>query len=106
MDRLVRYPWPGNVRELKNVIRGMVQTAAGSGPLDLGDLPEEIREGTTPAEAEIRVPLGMPLSEVERRIIEATLAHLNGDRRRTAEALGIGLRTLQRRLAEYDLKKK
>jgi len=105
MDRMVRYPWPGNVRELKNVIRGMVQIVTGTGPLDLGDLPEEIREGTAPTDAEIRLSLGMSLTEVERRVIEATLAHLNWDRRRTASVLGIGLRTLQRRLAEYGLKK-
>ena len=105
MDRLVRYPWPGNVRELKNVIRGMVRNVTGAGPLDLGDLPEEIREGIVAAETEVRLSLGMSLSEVERRVIEMTLAHLNGDRRRTAHVLGIGLRTLQRRLAEYGLKK-
>jgi DNA-binding NtrC family response regulator len=105
MDRLVRYSWPGNVRELKNVIRGMIQTATGGGPLDLESLPEEIREGEVSAGVEIRVPLGMSLSEVERRVIETTLARLNGDRRQAARVLGIGLRTLQRRLAEYALKR-
>ncbi len=101
MDRLVRYPWPGNVRELKSVIRGMVQVAAGSGPLDVGDLPEEIRADSTGGESEIRIPLGLSLAEVERRLIEATLQKADGDREEAARILGIGLRTLQRRLAEY-----
>ena len=105
MDRLVRYSWPGNVRELKNVIRGMVQTSTSTDPFDVGDLPEEIREGSGSAEVEIHVPLGMALAEVERRVIEATLTHLSGDRRQAARVLGIGLRTLQRRLAEYGLKR-
>lgn len=103
MDRLVRYPWPGNVRELKSVIRGMVLTAAGEGPLDAGDLPEEIREGsgTLVEGEELRLPPGLTMAEVERRVIEATLSRTAGDRREAARILGIGLRTLQRRLVQY-----
>jgi DNA-binding NtrC family response regulator len=78
----------------------MVLTTPGSGPLDLGDLPEEIRRAD--GEAEIRLPVGSPLAEVERRLIEATLSQQGGDRRATAQILGIGLRTLQRRLASYQ----
>jgi DNA-binding NtrC family response regulator len=101
MDRLVRYEWPGNVRELKSVIRGMVLTAAGDGPLDIGDLPEEIRRAGVEPAGEIRVSTGTSLGEVERRLIEATLVQQHGDRAATARILGIGLRTLQRRLASY-----
>lgn len=102
IDRLVRYPWPGNVRELKSVIRGMILTSAGHGPLDVGDLPEEIREGGVAADGEaIRLPPGLPLREIERRVIEATMTQTGGDRTHTARILGIGLRTLQRRLAAY-----
>lgn len=105
IDRLVRYSWPGNVRELKNVIRGLVETATGRQVLGLSDLPEEIREWTGAPDTEISVPIGTALAEVERRVIQMTLAHLGGDRRRTARILGIGLRTLQRRLAEYGVSK-
>jgi DNA-binding NtrC family response regulator len=106
MDRLVRYPWPGNVRELKTVIRGMVHTAGGSGPLDVADLPEEIRMLSTDEVEEIRVPPGIPLAEVERLVIEAALINTGGDRGKTARILGIGLRTLQRRLASYGARSK
>ncbi len=102
MDRLVRYPWPGNVRELKSVVRAMVLTSVGDGPLDVGDLPEEIREGSASVEGEeIRLPAGLSMAEIERRVIEATLARTGGDRKAAARILGIGLRTLQRRLVGY-----
>ena len=50
----------------------------------------------------IGIPLGTPLEEVELRLIEETLHRLGGDKRRTAEVLGIGLRTLYRRLARLE----
>jgi DNA-binding NtrC family response regulator len=46
--------------------------------------------------------VGSSLEETERRLILATLAELNGDKRRTAETLGIGLKTLYTRLSVYD----
>ncbi len=100
LDRLGRYSWPGNIRELKSVIRGMVQLASGPGPLDVGDLPEEIREGVQET-AKITLPIGLSMAEVERRMIEATLNHTGGDREQAASLLGIGLRTLHRRLVAY-----
>jgi DNA-binding NtrC family response regulator len=39
--------------------------------------------------------------EIERRVIEATLVRTGGDRKAAARVLGIGLRTLQRRLVGY-----
>ncbi len=47
------------------------------------------------------VPVGMRLEEVERKLIEATLEHFGGHRAKTAEALGIGIRTLSGKLREY-----
>ncbi len=50
----------------------------------------------------IRVPLGTPLDTIERELIRETLDRLGGDKKRTAEVLGIGLRTLYRRLEKAD----
>ncbi len=100
LDRLGRYSWPGNIRELKSVIRGMVQLAPGPGLLDVSDLPEEIRDGAGEV-GEIVLPVGISLADVERRMIESTLNHTGGDREHAAQILGIGLRTLHRRLAAY-----
>jgi two-component system response regulator HydG len=46
--------------------------------------------------------VGSSLDETERRLILATLAELNGDKRRAAETLGIGLKTLYTRLSVYE----
>lgn len=51
--------------------------------------------------AEKNVPVGTTLQETERALIEATLTHFDGHRAKTAEALGIGLRTLSGKLRQY-----
>jgi DNA-binding NtrC family response regulator len=66
--------------------------ASTAGPID----------GDQALAGSIGIPLGTPLEEVELRLIEETLDRLGGDKRRTAEVLGIGLRTLYRRLARLD----
>jgi two-component system response regulator HydG len=78
----------------------MVHLASGPGPLDVGDLPEEIREGIKEI-SEITLPVGLSLAEVQRRMIESTLTHTAGNREQAARILGIGLRTLQRHIAAY-----
>ena len=103
MDQLMRYDWPGNVRELKNIIEGMVIMARGGRPLDAGDVPDHVRRSTTPEVGEIRVPTGTPMAEVERIVIEETMKVCDYNKEACAKMLGIGLRTLYRRLKEYDL---
>ena len=103
LDRFVRYDWPGNVSELKNVIDGMVTTTRGRLPLDVANLPDALRSGDEPG-ARLEMSVGMTLAAAERRLVEATLAHTGGDKRRAAAMLGIGLRTLYRRLDEWGLR--
>jgi DNA-binding NtrC family response regulator len=102
LDRLVRHDWPGNVSELKNVLDGMVATARGRRPLDVESLPEALR-GDDDSGARLEMSVGMTLAAVERRLVEATLAQTRGDKRRAAAMLGIGLRTLYRRLEEWGI---
>jgi two-component system, NtrC family, response regulator AtoC len=97
LDRLMRHPWPGNVRELRNTVEGMVLFAEGRRALDLSDLPDALREVDAAGESlELRV--GMTVDETERRLIHATLRHCGNDKPRAAAMLGIGLRTLYRKL--------
>ncbi|MEQ1832319.1 MAG: sigma-54 dependent transcriptional regulator [Candidatus Eisenbacteria bacterium] len=103
LDRLAQYPWPGNVRELRGVVDRMVATARGRGPLDLDSLPNPLRGGAAPA-ARLEMSVGMTLAAAERRLVEATLTHTQGDKPRAAAMLGIGLRTLYRRLDEWGLR--
>ena len=104
MDLLRRYTWPGNVRELKNAIEGMVLFAQPGQLLGVDDLPEFLRgpEAADPGEV-VPVKVGMTIEEAERRLITATYRTTGGNKRRAAVILGIGLRTLYRKLKEYDL---
>jgi len=106
LERLSEYGWPGNVRELENAIeRAVVLTRAGlqSGNtpvIDEDALPREIRDATpgTASATSLTFPLGMPLAEIEMRVIHETLRHTRGDKRLTAKLLGIATRTIYRRL--------
>jgi len=105
LDQLLRYPWPGNVRELKNTIEGMVALARGK-ELTIADLPPELREADNAvgSSGEIKIPVGWTMEKIEREVIRKTLQKLDGNRTKTAELLGIGLRTLHRKLKEYELR--
>lgn len=102
LDLLMRYDWPGNVRELKNIAEGMLLTARSGRQLDVTDIPEHIRTGARAREDEIRIALGTPMSHVERTVIEENLKACGFNKERCAKRLGIGLRTLYRKLKEYE----
>jgi DNA-binding NtrC family response regulator len=101
MDLLTHYRWPGNVRELENIVtRASVLFSGAAVRADelrrwLGSETDD----TPPAEQEM--PVGVSLETMERRLIEATLEHFGGHRAKTAEALGIGVRTLCGKLRQY-----
>jgi DNA-binding NtrC family response regulator len=92
------YPWPGNIRELRNVVESMVVMADGK-TLTGADVPPEIKRAASDDSGGVRV--GMTVAEVERYIIEKTLDEVDGNRTRASQILGIGLRTLQRKLKQY-----
>jgi DNA-binding NtrC family response regulator len=100
--RLEHYEWPGNVRELRNVIHRAFIMADDEVGLDA--LPEEVRAPVVPLSIDADEPLkvGTSLTEVERRLILATLAHYDGDKKKTADVLGISLKTLYTRLTLYN----
>ena len=113
---LVAHPWPGNVRELRNVIESMV-VVDYDGVLDVDDLPEDIATlgqpaapdagtGTgTPTAAGVTGPnlVGRSLEDAERHFIAETLKLTGGNREETARILGIGERTLYRKIKEYGI---
>jgi transcriptional regulator with GAF, ATPase, and Fis domain len=116
LQALVSHDWMGNVRELENAIERAVIIASGR-QIELDDLPEAIsrraleeraKTKTTRARAakegravklEIEVP--STIDEIERRAIEATLDYTSGDKSRAARTLGIGRKTLYRKLEAY-----
>jgi Nif-specific regulatory protein len=95
---LAAYPWPGNVRELEHAIERAVVMAPGDviEPELLG-LTAPRREASHAEDGLVSLPLGLPLEEVERRYVEATLAAMKGNRTRAAQALGVGRNTLKRK---------
>lgn len=103
LEALARLPWPGNVRELRGAIEAMVVAAGERRRIELSDLPSTLR-GKLGRAAALSIGVGMTVAEAERRLIEATLRHAGGDKPRAASILGIGLRTLYRKLAEYGIR--
>jgi len=97
---LKEYDWPGNVRELRHLVEQMV-VLARSPSLSPKDLPGKYR--AEPARDYIEIPRGTPLKRVEKQIILQTLKEQGGNRTRTAEILGIGRRTLIRKLQDYGV---
>ena len=96
LEMLMGYPWPGNVRELEHAIERAVVLAEGPS-IKVGDLPQS-GTGHRPPMREVRVPLGTTLREIERHVIQSTLARTGGDKTAAAALLGIGRRTIYRRL--------
>ncbi len=100
-DLLSEYHWPGNVRELENIITRASVLSTG-GPVGADELrPWLIAPGGVQAAPEKALPIGLSLNDMERKLIEATLERFGGHRAKTAEALGIGLRTLSGKLKAY-----
>ena len=103
MVKLLAHHWPGNVRELKNAVeRAAILADSIIGPDLVAVSGGRTRTAAAAQGAVLHVQVGSSLDEVERRLILATLAELNGDKRRTAETLGIGLKTLYTRLSVYE----
>ena len=95
---LMAHHWPGNVRELQNSIeRAVVMNT--NGVIERDDLGPEFKEiETTPM---IHLALGSSLAAAERELILRTLKHVSGDKLLAASILGIGRRTIYRKLEEY-----
>ncbi len=103
LRKMMNYTWPGNVRELKNVVHLMCLEAEGQ-VLGVDDLPPALQPCTDMVPTGPPNLAGMKMADVERLHIMNTLRMLGGNREKTAAALGIGARTLYRKLREYGLK--
>ncbi|HVQ15138.1 MAG TPA: helix-turn-helix domain-containing protein, partial [Vicinamibacterales bacterium] len=111
-DMLAQYNWPGNVRELRNVVH--FAYVLSEDVLDVDSLPAEVQRGgrapepQTEAKGEasssgtFTVRVGSTIAEVERRLILATLREYQEDKPKSANVLGISLKTLYNRLNQYQ----
>ena len=100
IDKIKNYGWPGNVRELKNRVHRAYILAN-----DIVILEEPLQSQTSIrpilVNGTLNFSVGTPLADAQREIILATLQHFSGNKRLTAHALGISLKTLYNRLKEY-----
>ncbi|EID85013.1 Response regulator [Treponema sp. JC4] len=96
---MLKYSWPGNIRELKNCVESAVVMCNGE-EIKIDDLPSSVREKSD--EKVITIPIGMPMEEAELIIIKENLAFNDGNKSKTADILGIGRKTLHRKLGEND----
>jgi len=103
MNLLTGYEWPGNVRQLKNVIRTMVVMCERD-KIDVQDIPPDIsqRRQLTGTSAAANLA-GVSLEDLEKKAIIDTLGKTQGNREKAARILGIGERTLYRKIKEYNL---
>ncbi|PYS45865.1 MAG: hypothetical protein DMF68_20955 [Acidobacteria bacterium] len=117
LHALIEYDWPGNVRELENAIERAIIIASGR-QIELDDLPEAIGKRVLDERAALRrqraeaanqgraiqLEINVPstIDEIERKAIEATLDYTKGDKTRAARTLGIGRKTLYRKLQQYQ----
>ena len=101
---LSKYDWPGNIRQLRHCIRTMV-VMCDRDKLDVSDIPPDIaqRPQLSAGSSATTVLAGVSLDELEKKAIAETLAKTKGNREQAAKILGIGERTLYRKIKEYDL---
>jgi len=102
MQALQGFRWPGNVRQLINVVQQMVVVTEGD-RMELRHVPQEIR-GDEASDDRALNTAGMSLDQIEKQAIRDALQRTAGNREQAAKMLGIGERTLYRKLREYGLK--
>ncbi len=96
---LKAYDWPGNVRELRNTLEGIIVLSVRE-TIELSDLPAYISRLPAP---QLAIQPGMTMAEIEREAIRRTLEQTSGHRANTAALLGLSVRTLHRKIKEYQL---
>lgn len=97
---LMSYSWPGNIRELKNAIESAVVLARGRN-IDKDDLPQQVRDSGSGARISFDLPI--TLDEAERRLILETISYAKGNKTKAAELLGIGRKTISRRMQDLKI---
>ena len=107
MQMLMNYHWPGNVRELENAVESAMALAEGE-LIEAGCLPPFMFMNQEEAQNNgcYKIPYHLTLREMEREIIRLTLDRTGGNKTRASQLLNIGLRTLQRKMKEFDIEMK
>jgi len=118
LKALVNYEWPGNVRELENAIERAVIIASGR-QIETEDLPEAISKISLGSEADakearakaasegrsidFKIEFPRTIDEIEKEAVLLALQYTGGDKAKASRILGIGRKTLYRKLSEYGI---
>ncbi len=97
---LKAYAWPGNIRELRNIME-RISIISPNDTIRAGDLPQELVGNKTPSKASVSTDYEGTMEEIERDAILSVLKKTNGVKSEAAKKLGIGLKTLYRKLDKY-----
>ncbi|MFT7581866.1 MAG: two-component system response regulator AtoC, partial [Myxococcota bacterium] len=102
---LAGYAWPGNVRQLEMVLKNasVFAEATTLQPHDFESFPDIMGTGDDHGSISIRSLQGKSLAEIEREAIIVALRDNRGNKKRSAEQLGIDRRTLYNKLAAYKI---
>jgi DNA-binding NtrC family response regulator len=96
------HTWPGNVRELKNCVERSYVLSDDTVVLDVQAAPDfgdsEVERGDC-----VHLPIGVTMADAERELLLATLRHCGGNKRRTADVLGVSLKTVYNKLVGYGI---
>jgi len=96
------HAWPGNVRELKNCVERSFVLCDDMVELDLNSIMPVAGNDEDCGEC-VRLPIGIKMSDAERELLLATLRHCGGNKRRTADVLGVSLKTVYNKLVAYGV---
>jgi len=104
MKALLSCRWPGNVRQLRNALETAMLISQGD-TIEPADLPPEVTQVILPPTAPQPIPLpaSRTLTEIERDAIRDALSKTGGNKTQAAKLLGIGLRTLHRKVKEFGV---
>ena len=105
MRKFQQYRWPGNVRELRNKLEQMMVLADGD-VLTERDLPDQINQAAQDMPPAKELPTGLTMEALEKLAITKALDQCSGNRTHAANKLGISVRTLQRKLRQYELERR
>jgi len=93
------YDWPGNIRELRNCVESAV-VMCRSDQIELSDLPPAVSRAK--GGNSIEIELGTTMDEAEKKIILSTVAFCKGNKSKAADVLGLGRKTIIRKMQEYE----
>lgn len=108
LKQIQSYDWPGNVRELENLIQRSVLSCKDSTEIGREHIQNHFPEATLLSNLESKSLLNSDISieEMEKKLIETTLKRHNNHKTKTAEILGVTLKTLRNKIVQYGFEKK